>query len=263
MGQQARIAGALLIALPVAAQELRILSEFERPDPFGGIAVPDRGPQPREIISPAVVRNAWGSFHLAVTLPAAGESWLYLQQNPEVFQIKLYREQFTKTSAGWVPDGLQPAATPCAVVRDPAIAGQTTVAYWMDIWVPPNVPVRRVRVEALLRTADLWTVYPMEVRVLAPVAPSIFHWGGALPRPESRADTAAVKVVCGNGPSDGRPMDRVPALIRRNVMADVSLARARKVQVPCDSTPGPPEWYLRVRDRIYRTPEPVSPKTAQ
>ena len=261
MGKQARIAGALLIALPAAAQELRILSEFRRPDPFGGIAAPDRGGSPREIISPAVARNAWASFHIAVTVPQGAEASLYVQQNPEIFTLKLYREAFVKTAAGWVPDGLSEVKAPYAItLPDPAapVPSQTTVGFWLDIWVPPNAPVRRVRVEALLRTGDLWLQSPLEVRVFPTVAPSVFSWGGPVPEAGERADAALAAVLCGKPASPGRPETRIPALIRRNAIADVGIAgekgKLEELRGACKTPPPDAEWWLKVRDGIYRTP---------
>ena len=52
------------------AQTVEIYSEFQRPDPFGGIVEPDRAWKPREILSPAVSRNGFASFHIAVSVPA-------------------------------------------------------------------------------------------------------------------------------------------------------------------------------------------------
>jgi len=59
----------LLLAGPVHPQSLRVLSEFQRVDPFGDVVAVDRTVNPREILSPAVARNAFASFHVAVSVP--------------------------------------------------------------------------------------------------------------------------------------------------------------------------------------------------
>src|SRR2546428_82444 len=76
------------------AQELKVWSEFQRIDPFGEVVAVDRVEHPREILSPAVARNAFVSFHVAVTVPENTPSFLYLQQNPEWLKITMYKEEF-------------------------------------------------------------------------------------------------------------------------------------------------------------------------
>src|SRR5690348_4403898 len=49
-----RVVILLLLAGPVPAQSLRVLSEFQRADPFGKVVPVDRTEHPREIISPGV-----------------------------------------------------------------------------------------------------------------------------------------------------------------------------------------------------------------
>ena len=54
---------------PVLAQSLRVVSEFQRFDPFGNVVPVDHTGEPREILSPALARNAFASFHVIVTIP--------------------------------------------------------------------------------------------------------------------------------------------------------------------------------------------------
>src|SRR4051794_9425037 len=97
----------LLTATAGAAQTVEIYSEFQRPDPFGGIVGVDRGWKPREILSPAVVRNGFASFHIAVTIPAKESYFLYVVPNPiTACRVALYKEHFVKTRSGWIPDRL-------------------------------------------------------------------------------------------------------------------------------------------------------------
>src|ERR1700735_5555602 len=56
----------LLLAhvVPLAAQSVKIYSEVQRIDPFGQIVPIDRSDHPREILSPALLRNAHSTFHI-------------------------------------------------------------------------------------------------------------------------------------------------------------------------------------------------------
>src|SRR6266567_2059539 len=88
-------------------QSVDIYPEFRRVDPFGAVVTADRGITAREILSPAVARNAFASFHIAVSVPAKESYLLYVATNPpNACRVALYREHFTKTSQGWIPDAL-------------------------------------------------------------------------------------------------------------------------------------------------------------
>ena len=71
-----------LLAGVACAQSIEIYSEFQRPDPFGGIVRADRATRPREILSPAVPRNGHASFHIAVSVPGKESYLLYVATNP-------------------------------------------------------------------------------------------------------------------------------------------------------------------------------------
>src|SRR5579871_1078611 len=100
------VACALAAAAMLPAQEIKVWSEFQRIDPFGNVIAADRVDNPREILSPAVARNAWASFQLALSIAGNTPSFLYIQQNPEWFQVTLYKEQFIRTAQGWIPERL-------------------------------------------------------------------------------------------------------------------------------------------------------------
>ena len=154
---------ALAAAAPLAAQ-ITLYSEFQRVDPFGKVVAVDRAGRPREILSPAIPRNAWTSFHIAVEVRDSHPVFLFTQQNPEQLKVTLYKERFVKTAAGWIPDALEKVAKNPATARlpepDNPIPGQNTVVYWMDIWTPPNVPAGRMRLEVLVKSGDRWTICP-------------------------------------------------------------------------------------------------------
>ena len=272
----------VLLAGPVQAQSLRVLSEFQRVDPFGNVVPVDRTPRPREILSPEVARNAFASFHIAATAAEREPFFIYVQTNPpDVFQISLYKELYVKAEAGWIPDPLEPVTSPAfdtlPYVPMP-IPGQNTVSYWMDIWVPAETAVQRVRLEVLMKIGRGWVEYPMEVRVMPAVAPAIRDRHTALPPVTARADAAVYgpfrNFLCNTHESGRRERLSVRRMIHRNAVQDLALARSledrRKdlraelltravgldVRQWCHPAgtvePAGAEWFLRVRDAIYR-----------
>ena len=221
---------ALAAAGPLAAQ-LTVYSEFQRVDPFGSVVAVDRAERPREILSPAVPRNAWTSFHIAVEVRDNRPVFLYTQQNPDQLKVTLYKERFVKTAGGWIPDGLvkiaKNPATALLPEPDNPIPGQNTVVYWLDIWVPPNVPTGRMRFEVVSKSGDLWTVYPMELRIMQATVPLSFGRPGPVPPVTARADAALLSLLrrrrCGV-PASGRSAPlTVRDLLRRNARQDLAL----------------------------------------
>lgn len=66
------------------AQSLRVVSEFQRFGPFGEVLPVDHVEQPREILSPALARNAYTSFRIVVNIAAETPYFLYAQSNPAI-----------------------------------------------------------------------------------------------------------------------------------------------------------------------------------
>jgi hypothetical protein len=267
----------LISALNAQAQSLKVYSEFQRIGPQGEIVHIDRGGGSREILSPAVARNAYASYHLLAMVPPRSEYSIYIGQNPDnAVRVSLYREIHERG----IPDRLEPVAEP--------VTGKTgtrpeAVVLWLDLWVDREAPVRRIKVEPQLGIGADWIVYPMEVRVVPARIPQHSSDPAALPPSSSRSDSfvygAFSNFLCGiaEGPSKPQPLT-VRSLIRRNVLQDMALAKALNgsqkeavlsglvgpTGVPtrdafCSavtiSTPHNPntEWYLRVRDFLYRT----------
>ena len=272
----------LLLAGPVFPQSLRVLSEFQRVDPFGEVVPADRTGHPREILSPAVSRNAFASFQVAVSVPQFTPFFLFVQTNPpNVFQISLFEELYTKTGTGWIPDALQPTKLPAfgtLPYLPMPIPRQNTLSYWLDVWVPAETAVQRVRLEVLLKVGRDWFMYPMEVRVTPAVAPSIQEHSAALPPFTARADAAALgpfrNFVCHAREAGREERLSVRRLIHRNAVADLALARALDASSQgdlraemlqragagdraawCKSPLAPgawgAEWFLRIRDLMY------------
>ena len=278
----------LLLAGPVHPQSLRVLSEFQRVDPFGDVVAVDRMANPREILSPAVARNAFASFHIAVSVPEREPFFVYVQTNPaNLFEISIYEELYVKTGAGWIADALEPTKLPAfgtLPYLPLPIQGQITVSYWLDVWVPKETPVRRVRLEVLLKVGQGWMMYPMEVRVTPAVVPSVETDSVALPPATMRADGPVIgpfrNFICSERETRREEKLCVRQLIHRNAVQDLALARSMEAAERSDlrgellkrlglgeraawcKTPNSldklsPEWFLRVRDLLYRRAGPA------
>jgi hypothetical protein len=265
----------VLISCAAEAQEIRIYSEFLRFNPYGEAVAQDREIRPREVLSPAVPRNGHLTVQVVVTAPAGTNYFLYTAQSPpDTLQIKIYREHFVRCGNDYCPDWLTEqrlpsfGAMPESVYRLP---GQNTRCYLLDILVPPDVPPRRVRVETLLKVG-YWLVAPMEVRVIEPRMPDT----GAMARREDIAgiearssDTAQrqlLRYVNGMPPEAPLGLLRLRDVLQRNAAEDMLLAAKMGVVTPqlnlLSWTPfvfpqTGAEWYLRVRDLIYRYTHPA------
>ena len=274
------------------AQEIRIYSEFERFDPFGNPVAADRDMVPREILSPAMPRNGHLSVHVVVPAPAGTNYFLYAGTNPpNILRVRIYREYFTRCGNGYCPDWLTEQNSPSFGAMpesvhnssDPAMNSQTTRCYLFDIQAPAEVEPRRVRVEALLKVGT-WYVAPMEVRIVAATVPNaaptvpesavvnaVFAEDlASLEEPSSTtAEVQLLRYLAGLPPEWPRQFVRVRDFIQRNAAEDMLLATAlghREFHFPeinllswwplvyphfgADQLGA--EWYLRVRDFLYR-----------
>ncbi len=232
-------------------QEIRIYSEFERFDPFGNPVAADRDMVPREILSPAMPRNGHLSVHVVVTAPAGANYFLYAGTNPpNILQVRIYREYFTRCGDGYCPDWLAEQRSPTFGAMpelvhdssDPAMNRQTTRCYLFDILAPVDVEPRRVRVEALLKVGT-WYVAPMEVRIVGPTVPDSTERStgdkiaGAtrtfaedlapVDGPSSAtAEIQLLRYFAGLPPEWPRQLLRVRDIIQRNAAEDMLLARS-------------------------------------
>jgi hypothetical protein len=249
----------ILAAWSCAAQDasLSVFSEFRRIDPYGRIVAYDRGGKPREVLSPAVARNAYASFRIAIRLPKDTPTWLYIQQNPERFRAHLYREQYTKAGKEWIPDELQPVKAPCfLILPDTAspIADQTTQSYWLDLWVPADAPVERVRVQVVIKVEEDWIQYPMEVRVTGRIVPGPAPLPNALPPfRQSMAQVWRTGWTAAAEPAPGGELT-IRGLVIRNARQDRALAESSAPPTPPQSAD--PEWPLDWRRRLLHARDP-------
>ncbi len=230
----------LALAASVCGQSVQVYSEFAQLSDTGDVVAPEN---PREVLSPAVPRNAFSSFQLAIQVPHGVKFLVYIGQNPDnAAKVTLYRRDGGK---------LVPVVVP--------YEGISSEVLWMDLWVEGDAPVRRVKIEPQIGIGGDWVPYPMEVRVTEAAVP------GDPPRGQAVADPFQVMraFLCGG---DALPLSgRVPigAELRfRNARQDVELAahssealreELKKTMGGC-SAPAPPdpEFYLRLRDLLMR-----------
>jgi hypothetical protein len=225
-----RLGAAVLFAASAAAEavpEIRVTSEF---------VAAGRG---REILSPAVPRNGWSSFHVTVAGPPGSPFTLHIAQNPELFaRTELYR------------DGLRVREPYEGRIPDEA----TSVTFWLDVFLPADAPVRRFKLEPQVYLNEPgWIVYPMEVRVVearVPPGPP----GRQFPSPPNPGDFAR-NFLCGATHKLSRNLEqdwRLAATLPRET-AQARLKAALGVEDASawcadPRTPSNPEWYLAFRD---------------
>ena len=234
-----RLALFALMTLPAFAQPLRVYSEFAQLDSDGREASPVPA---REILSPALARNAFASFQVAVRVQPGKRYFLYIHQNPEhALRITVYRQQSGRLSPILLP-----------------YYGSGSQVFWMDIWADRKLRVIRPVVEPQLRmdeTEDNWYVYPMEVRLMDVNIPDG-------PWPEGSASPAAMMrtFACEDHLLSSSPAPHsVAALHFRNAQQDLALAAhvskndLRQIIGCTDSQQSrDPESYLHIRDYLLR-----------
>ena len=77
------------VAVFLSAQSVQVYSEFAQLNHAGEVVAPEN---PREILSPAVPRNACSSFQLAIQVPRGAKFLVYIGQNPDnAVKVTLYR----------------------------------------------------------------------------------------------------------------------------------------------------------------------------
>jgi hypothetical protein len=251
------------------AQEIQVFSEFRRVGPNAQILEADRGGKPREILSPAIPRNGFATFHLVFTGPVGQPYHIYVGENPEgLLKTTLYRI----LPNGPVPDALEKVDQPVS-----GIFTDAAVTLVLDLWTPPTAPVRRVRVEAQLNSDNRWVIYPMEVRLQpASLPPLAVTTGAPAPVTAPAVETSLSSwdpYLCSKTHRASEGVLSIRSLLRRNASQDVALAKklearhgAEKVRAGilaalgaadsaswcADRKLANPETYLRVRDFLYK-----------
>jgi hypothetical protein len=261
--------------LACSAQRLLVYSPLTRVDPFGNVVRADRGSaDPRDILSPGVPRNGITPLRVVVELEKPEAYWLEIGQNPEnAVGVKLWKESFVQTPGGWIPDTLQEVSHPYrGFPTDFTVPGQKIVSFWFEMTVAKDAEIDRIKVEPqlYLDSAKDWVIYPMEVRVQTPQIPKPRANGGSTATLDAPADAAVWPVLCGTpGKPRGAGQQSNRDRLRDYVAQDLALADGREqiealfqkisggttLKTWCTSPktlPSGPEWYLRLRDGIYR-----------
>jgi hypothetical protein len=228
----------LLLSAPLVAQSLRVYSEFARIDAQGEVTAPA---EPREILSPAIVRNGFTSFQIVVQVEPSTPYRLHIGENPEhAVRVTVYRESGEK---------LEPVELP---YEGSSTRGSTQV-FWMDLWADRDAPVRRIKIEPQLTTENLkgdWIIYPMEVRVMD----AAIQGGGNV----NEMPLCAPHASSSSEPTPAEPS--IDGMHLRNWRQDAALARqfpeagVSRMRAMCEAPPpaANPEWYFKIRDYLFR-----------
>lgn len=270
----------LILILPAFAQNIRVVSEFTRIRPDGEVVTFDRGERVREILSPAMARNAYATYRVVVEAPPGQPYTIHIGQNPDnSCEVRMYQEAYAKVGDEWVPDSLVLQNLPLNASLG---ENQRVQTYLLDLFVPETTKTGRFRVEIQMWANDRWTIYPMEMRPRFIMAPARAQPLGPLPANEARADTgilAPLRESLCREQRKAQPVQPVTAraLLVRNVRQDLMIAEGRmpsesfdgvasmllraggyplSAKEFCDAgakpAPWGPEWWLRARDYIYQ-----------
>lgn len=225
-----------VFAVTAWAQTVQVYSEFARLSETGDPVSPL---EPREILSPAIVRNAFTSFQIAVQVPKGIMFHLYMGQNPEgALKATVYRRAGEK---------LEPVGLP--------YGAESSQVFWMDVWADGNAPVRRVKLEPQVYVNGDWITYPMEMRVSEVLLPDV--------PPGSAPPTLRAYLCSDSAAKPTSATSDVASKRERNERQDVVLAarspllreELKKVMGGCSAslpstTTADPESYLRLRDLL-------------
>jgi hypothetical protein len=266
----------LAAALACCGQSIHVYTEMQRIDPFGKVIAADRNKsgRSREVLSPALGRNTFSSYHIAVEPPTGTPYWLYIGLNPEdVVQANLYKEIFELRDGQWIPDKLVKVDLPYnGLVPEKHIPGQTVEVFLLDIFVPRDAEVRRMKVEPQLWIPDRWITYPMEARIVSRQLLTQPPKRGLVAPVDSPADATYRAVFSATfcSSSENNPPDSpltIRSLLLRNARQDAALVQpyGKLFAGPFlgygenqDWCKGPsvendgPENSLRLRDRLLR-----------
>ena len=217
----------LLVSSVMSAQSLMVYSEFARIDKGGRVTAPET---PREILSPALVRNGYSSFQVVVEAPSDLHWRLFVGQNPDnAVKVTLYREN---------GEALEPLELP--------VEGDGPQVFWMDLWTGRDAAVQRIKVEPELYARDDWIIYPMEARVMEAQVPERAAASTVCPLDLSAAMSPLARFQTRNAEQDGALAARLPK------------QELDKLRTSCDMPVQSnshrfwTEQYLRVRDYLFR-----------
>ncbi len=168
---------------------------------------------------------------------------MYVGQNPEnAVTLTVYRD------AG---ERLQPVRLP--------VEGDGPAAFWMDVWTAKEAPVARIKVEPQLNFRNDWVIYPVEGRVMEATVPDGPWPAGVEPPGEVMRGLLCGAQTKPHGEASGSAELTIARVHHRNAEQDLALAlRAPRADLAnifgaCDAPMADdPEWYLHVRDYLFR-----------
>ncbi len=165
--------------------QLEALSEYSRPDPFGNIVEADKGKggnlntneaEPKTIQLRSA-RNGYLSFYLMVKIPQGGPYSLSVSfpKQSEV-QTELLKTWYhlQQSDRKYYPDALIPVSNPHrAAIPDSEnnIPGQTSQAYWVDVWVPRGTKPGLYGGEATLQAGSKRSSLKIQLQILQATIP--------------------------------------------------------------------------------------------
>jgi hypothetical protein len=235
----------LFVGIIASAQELKVRSEFQRPAPDGSVIAADQVERPREILSPAAVRNGFSSYFLTAEIPPNTKFRLEIGQNPEnAVRAELYEVRFDTEGS------LVKAALPVeGETKEKAIQ----LTYWMDLWTDATAPVRRIKVEPQLFLGERWLIYPMEVRVVQASIPNTADAPDLLCGQKAAISTTTIRALQErNAAQDSALARQLGPAITAQALTKSSIPVITWCQQPAAArTRG--EWYLPIRDFLYRS----------
>ncbi len=162
--------------------ELDAYSEFLRLGPDGTVVASDRGqdsPAPiGRTLALSAPRNGYISFFLFVKDVQRGTYTLSIEFDrastgirSEMFKVWYHRLRRKEVS---IPDALIPVSNPSTgQIPDPdnRVPNQAGQAFWVDLWIPSELPPGMHRGHALLRSGGRSSRLQLQIRVLSTVIP--------------------------------------------------------------------------------------------
>ena len=136
------LSATLVLAAICGAAELRLLPEYVRPDPFGGIVKPDRlqGSTAEPAVSVVGARGGYVSVQVVVVNKVPG---VFAISVDSALPVDVFREWFhlNKSDGHYYPDALIPVDLPIPVRfpdMESRISNQAVQAFWLDFWIAPE-----------------------------------------------------------------------------------------------------------------------------
>lgn len=161
-----------LISAVCAGADLRLLPEYQRPDPFGGIVTPDRGADGFD----GKLTGARGGFVSVQVVVSSATPAAFRLSITSPFPADLYREWFhLHASEGrYYPDALIPFSSGDAAAipaPDNRIPKQSAQAYWVDFWIPADARPGDYSATVTLSGDGEPRSLPVAITVVPPVIP--------------------------------------------------------------------------------------------